>query len=116
MTVEPLPLTLLHDRMPEWWRPLALDLDGEIVQRRRRGVEALRVAPPTRTAVDPAPSAHGDGHSGTRIIDLVREAARSADAGYDGRIGDAEPPALVAAALADRLAVDTDSDVATLIS
>ena len=68
MTVEPLPSTLLHDRMPDWWRPLALDLDGEIVDRRRRGVEALRARAvdratrstpsPTRTATSTAGRAH----------------------------------------------------------
>ncbi len=44
MAVEPLPNTLLHDRMPDWWRPFAIDLDGAIVAHRRRHIEALREA------------------------------------------------------------------------
>jgi hypothetical protein len=116
MTMTPLPATLLHDRMSEWWRPLALDLDGEIVDRRRRGVEALRRALTPRNAVDAVAYAHGDELAGRRVIDLVRNAARSADAGYVGRVGDAEPPALVAAALADQLAVAPDADLSTLVS
>jgi len=116
MTATPLPATLLQDRMPEWWRPLALDLDGRIVDRRRRGVEALRAALSTDNAVDAVAFAHGDEPAGRRLIELVRNAARSADAGYLGRVGDAEPPALVAAALADQLAVAPDADLSTLIS
>ena len=52
MTAEPLPTTLLHDRMPDWWRPLALDLDGERIARRRRGVEALREALSRENVID----------------------------------------------------------------
>jgi hypothetical protein len=41
---------------------------------------------------------------------------RGADPRYQGRVGDAEPPALVAAALADQLASAPDSDFSTLVS
>ena len=43
-------------------------------------------------------------------------AARSADGAFAGDVGDAEPPALAAAALADQLAVEPDEDLSTLIA
>ena len=116
MSARPLPATLLHDRMREWWRPLALDLDGGLVERRRRGVEALRASISAEHAADAVAYAHGDELAGQRIIELVRGAARVAEPGYGGRVGDAEPPALVAAALADQLAVEPDSELSTLIA
>jgi hypothetical protein len=116
MAVEPLPSTLLRDRMPDWWRPFALDFDGGILAERRCAIEALREALSTRQAVDAVAFAHGDLEAGERIIDLVRHVARGADRRYDGRVGDAEPPALVAAALADQLASAPDADLSTLIS
>ena len=68
------------------------------------------------TAVDAVAYAHGDQGAGERVIDLVRRAVRGVDHTYEGRSGDAEPPALVAAALADQLAVAPSAELSTLIS
>jgi len=116
MATGPLPTTLLEDRMADWWRPLAVDLDGRIVGRRVDGVRALREGLSARNAVAAVAYAYGDEESGAAIIDLIRDAARHADPAYGGQVGDAEPPALAAAALADQLAVHPDSDLSTLIA
>jgi hypothetical protein len=116
MSAEPLPTTLLHDRMPDWWRPLGLDLDGERLARRREGVEWLREALSLDNIVNAVAFAHGDVVSGVRIIGTVRAAARSADGAFAGDVGDAEPPAMVAAALCDQLAVNPDSELSTVVA
>jgi hypothetical protein len=116
MSAEPLPTTLLQDRMPDWWRPLGLDLDGERLARRREGVEALRQALSLDNVVNAVAFAHGDVVSGVRIIGTVRSAARSADGAFAGDVGDAEPPAMVAAALCDQLAVNPGSELSTVVS
>ena len=116
MSAEPLPSSLLQDRMPDWWRPLGLDLDGERLARRREGVEALRQALSLDNVVNAVAFAHGDVVSGVRIIGSVRSAARSADGAFAGDVGDAEPPAIVAAALCDQLAVDPGSELSTVVS
>ena len=116
MSAEPLPTTLLQDRMPDWWRPLGLDLDGERLARRREGVEWLRRALSLDNIVNAVAFAHGDVVSGVRIIGTVRSAARSADGAFAGDVGDAEPPAMVAAALCDQLAVEPDSELSTVAS
>jgi hypothetical protein len=116
MGAQPLPTTLLQDRLPDWWRPLALDLDGQRLELRRAGVTALREALTRANAVDAVAYAFGDEAAGARVIATVRAAARSADAAFAGDVGDAEPPALVAAALADLLAVEPDDDLSTLIA
>jgi hypothetical protein len=116
MPAEPLPTTLLHDRMPDWWRPLGLDLGGDRLALRRRGVEALRSALSLENVVDTVAYAHGDHAGGERIIGTIRAAARSADGAFAGDLGDAETQALAAAALADQLAVDPDSEISTVVS
>ena len=116
MSAEPLPTTLLHDRMPDWWRPLGLDLDGERLARRREGVEWLREALSLENIVNAVAFAHGDVVSGVRIIGTVRAAARSADGAFAGDVGDAEPSAMVAAALCDQLAVNPDSELSTVVA
>jgi hypothetical protein len=93
-----------------------VDLGGERIARARRNVETLRHELSLGNAVDAVAYAHGDGEAGARIIDTVRVAARGAENGTPAAVGDAEPPALVAAALADQLAVEPDSEVSTLIS
>ena len=50
------------------------------------------------------------------MIAIIRDAARTVDVAFRGEAGDAEPPALVAAALAGQLAVEPDSALSTLIS
>jgi hypothetical protein len=116
MAVEPLPTTLLTDRIPDWWRPLTVDLGGERLARVRQSVETLRQALSFANALDAVAYAYGDPQAGERLIDTVRGAVRSVDAAYTAAVGDAEPPALAAAALADQLAVEPDSDLSTLIS
>ena len=102
--------------MPDWWRPLGLDLDGDRLARRRQGVEALRQALSVENVVNAVAYAHGDLVAGVRIIGTVRAAARSADGAFAGDVGDAEPPAIVAAALTDQLAVDPGSELSTAVS
>ena len=116
MAVQPLPTTLLNDRIPDWWRPLTVDLGGEPIARARLNAETLRHELSLGNAVDAVAYAYGDSEAGERIIDTVRVAARGAENGTPAAVGDAEPPALVAAALADQLAVEPDSEVSTLIS
>lgn len=116
MAAEPLPTTLLSDRMPAWWRPFTVELEREPLARVRDGIEALRHELSIENAVDAVAYAFGDEGAGTRIIDTVRSAIATKRNGYSPAVGDAEPPALVAAALADQLAVAPDSDLATLIS
>jgi hypothetical protein len=116
MAVEPLPTTLLTDRIPDWWRPLSVDLGDERLARIRQSAETLRQALSLANAVDAVAYAYGDQHAGERFINTVRGAVRSVDAAYAATVGDAEPPALAAAALADQLAVEPDSDLSTLIS
>jgi Arc/MetJ-type ribon-helix-helix transcriptional regulator len=116
MVVDPLPTTLLDDRVADWLRPFTVDLGGERITRLRQSVEALREALSLLNAVDAVAYAYGDESAGERIIETVRAAARNADTAYTAAVGDAEPPALVAAALADQLAVEPDSEVSTLIS
>ncbi len=116
MVVEPLPTTLLSDRMPAWWRPFTVELDREPLDRVRDDIEALRRELSLENALDAVAYAFGDEAAGARIIDTVRGAIASNRNGYSPAVGDAEPPALVAAALADQLAVAPDSDLATLIS
>ena len=114
MAVEPLPATLLEDRMADWLRPFTVDLGGERIARLRHSVEGLRDALSPSNAVDAVAYAYGDEAAGEGIIEIVR--AANSDEGYTAEVGDAEPPALVAAALADQLAVEPDSEVSTLIS
>ena len=116
MSAEPLPTTLLHDRMPDWWRPLGLDLDGQRLLDGARASSGCGEALSLDNIVDAVAFAHGDVVSGVRIIGTVRSAARSADGAFAGDVGDAEPPAMVAAALCDQLAVDPDSDLSTVAS
>ena len=116
MVVHPLPTTLVDDRMADWLRPFTVDLGGERFARLRQSIEALREALALPNAVDAVAYAYGDEAAGERIIETVRVAAQNVDADYTAAVGDAEPPALVAAALADRLAVEPDSDISTLIS
>jgi hypothetical protein len=116
MAVQPLPTTLLNDRIPDWWRPLTVDLGGERIARARLNAETLRHELSLGNAVDAVAYAYGDSEAGERIIDTVRVAARGAENGTPAAVGDAEPPALVAAALADQLAVEPDTEVSTLIS
>jgi hypothetical protein len=116
MAAEPLPTTLLEDSIADWWRPLAVDLDGQIVTRRLRDVETLRRALTLQLAVPAVAYAHGDAGAGREIIGVVRDAVRDVGARHEARVEDAEPKALVAAALADQLAVDPSSDLSTLVS
>ncbi len=116
MPDEPIPPTLVDDRLPDWWRPLTLNLDGDHLALRRAGVKALREGLSHDKAVDAVCYAHGDRVAGERIIDDVRAAARTADGAFAGDAGDAEPPALVAAAVADQLATAPTSDLSTLVS
>ena len=116
MTGDALPTTLIEDRISDWWRPLAVDLDGERVARRRQGIETLRQALSREHAVDAVAYAHGDAAAGARIITIIRDAARPVDVAFRGEVADAEPPALVAAALAGQLAAEPDTALSTLIS
>lgn len=116
MPADPLPLTLLQDRLPDWWRPLALNLDGDHLDLRRQGIEALRNELSLAEIVDMVAYAHGDDEAGERVIKTVRLTARSADGAFAGDVGDAEPAALVAAAIADQLAVRPDSELSTATS
>ncbi|HEX2703165.1 MAG TPA: hypothetical protein VHM72_07015 [Solirubrobacteraceae bacterium] len=116
MAVEPLPTTLLDDRMADWLRPFTIDLGHDRLARLRQSVEALRDAISFGNAIDAVAYAHGDEEAGERIIEAVRAAASTGGSTYTAAVGAAEPPALVAAALADQLAVDPDSDLSTLIS
>ena len=116
MAAEPLPTTLLEDRLPDWWWPLGLNLDGDRLALRRQGIEALRAGLSLDRVVDAVAYAHGNKAAGQRVIEAVRAAARSADGAFAGDVGDAEPPAMVAAALVDQLAVHPGSQVSTLIS
>jgi hypothetical protein len=116
MAVEPLPSTLLSDRMPAWWRPFAVELEGEPLARVRGGVEALRRALSRENVVDVVAYAFGDEAAGQRVIATIRLSLATNGATYSPGVGDAEPPALAAAALADQLAVAPDSELATLIS
>jgi hypothetical protein len=116
MDAERLPTTLLEDRFPQWWRPHSLELEGERLTRRRHGVEALRHALSHANAVAAVAYAHGDEAAGARIIDTVRVAVATEDPTFTATVGDAEPPALVAAALADKLASDPDSELSTLVA
>ncbi len=115
MAAEPLPTTLLRDRMPAWWRPFTVEPEGEPLARVRDGVEELRRALSFANAVDAVAYAFGDEAAGERIIDTVRSAT-PAVGGVQVAVGDAAPPAFVSAALADQLAVAPDSDLSTLIS
>lgn len=116
MPNDPLPRTLLQDRLPDWWRPLGLDLDGSHLALRRQGIEALREQLSIDNVIDAVAYAHGDRQAGDRIIDIVRATARSADGAFAGDVTDPEPPSLVAAALADHLAVQPSHELSTLIS
>lgn len=116
MAVEPLPITLLSDRMPAWWRPFTVELEDEPLARVRGDIEALRRALSRENAVDAVAYAFGDDGAGARIIDTVRLAIASNGGSRRPAVDDAESAALVAAALADQLAVAPDSDLSTLIS
>ena len=111
----PLP-TLLSDRVPQWWRPFTIDPTSERLDSVRDRVERLRESLSAANAVDAVAYAHGDPEAGARIIDAVRDATRQPAVSYEASVGDAEPPALVAAALADQLAVEPDSDLSTVLS
>jgi hypothetical protein len=116
MAAEPLPTTLLEDSIANWWRPLAVDLDGQIVTRRLRDIEALRRVLTLQLAVPAVAFAYGDAGAGREIIGLVRDAVRHPEARREARVEDAEPKALVAAALANQLAVDPSGDLSTVVS
>jgi|GEM_PF-2087384 Arc/MetJ-type ribon-helix-helix transcriptional regulator len=116
MAVERLPSTLVDERMADWLRPFIVDLAGERIGRLRRSVETLREALSLGNAVDAVAYAYGDKDAGERIIETVRVAMRNTGAAYTAAVSDAEPPVLVAAALADHLAVKPDSELSTLIS
>lgn len=116
MPADPLPPTLLQDRLPDWWRTLALNLDGDHLDLRRQGIEALRNELSLPEIVDMVAYAHGDDEAGERVIGVVRATARSADGAFAGDVGDSEPPALVAAAIADQLAVHPGSELSTATS
>jgi hypothetical protein len=116
MAIEPLPTTLLSDRVPQWWRPFTVDPTSERLARVRGRVERLRESLSAANGVDAVAYAHGDTQAGERIIDAIRDATRQPAVSYEASAGDAEPPALTAAALADQLAVEPDSDLSTALS
>jgi hypothetical protein len=116
MAVERLPPTLVDERMADWLRPFTVDLAGERIGRLRQGVGTLRDALSLGNAVDAVAYAYGDNAAGGRIIETVRAAVRISDPAYTAEASDAEPPVLVAAALADHLALEPDSELSTLIS
>jgi hypothetical protein len=114
--VEPLPITLLSDRMPAWWRPFTVELEDEPLARVRGDIETLRSALSRENAVDAVAYAFDDQAAGARMIVTVRLAIAANGGSRSPAVGDAESAALVAAALADQLAVAPDGDLATLIS
>lgn len=116
MATDPLPPTLLSDRVPQWWRPFTIDATSERMDSVRDRVERLRKALSLDDVVDAVAYAHGDRAAGERIIELIRLAGGQPGARYVASASDAEPPALCAAALADQLAVEPDSDTSTLVS
>ena len=84
MAVEPLPATLLEDRMADWLRPFTVDLGGERIARLRHSVEGLRDALSPSNAVDAVAYAYGDEAAGEGIIDYRAHFSELKRIGFNG--------------------------------
>jgi GTPase-associated system helical domain len=115
MTNSPIPATLVEDRLPDWWRALGVSLEGH-VQDRRAAITQLADAFTTATVVDAVAYAHGETSSGADLIVTVREHAREHDDTFAADVEDLEPAAMIAAALAHRLATESAGHLSTAIS
>ncbi|MEJ7655866.1 MAG: GTPase-associated system all-helical protein GASH [Thermoleophilaceae bacterium] len=111
-----LPANLLDDRLPDWWRVLGVDLDGEVVRMRRAAAKDLAQGLKAEQLAAAVAYAHGAADAGRSLIEATRAAARSHDESFAGDVGDREPPALVAAALAHHLAAFPDASDSTVLS
>lgn len=111
----PIPESLLEDRLPDWWRPLGVDITG-VVEPRRKAIAELAEGLRTADLVDVVAFAYGDATAGRALIDRVRQVARNHDESFAGDVGDAEPAAMEAAALAHHLAAHPTHRDSTVIS
>jgi hypothetical protein len=111
----PIPETVLADRLPDWWRPLGVSLDGRVDQR-REAIEKFANKLAIGDLVSTVGYAHGDREAGKAVIELLRAAAREFDDTFAGDVEDAEPAAMAAAALAHHLAVNPAHRDSTVIS
>lgn len=111
----PIPKTLLDDRLPDWWRALHLSLDGH-VEARRGAIIGLAGQLDATNLADAVLYAHGAVTSGESLIETIRSTSRDFDDAFAGDVGDLEPAAMIAAAVAHLLATRPTSAVATLAS
>lgn len=113
---EPLPQDLLEQRFPDWYRAVALDLNGEAIALRRAMVESMAARIEVKAAPDLVAYAHGRSVGGVTSIEWIREICREHDEAFAAEVGDAEPKVLAAAAIAHRLASDPSGQTSSLLS
>jgi hypothetical protein len=113
---EGLPKSLLDDRLPDWYRGVRIDLDGEVLAARKGAIESLSKTielPMTRSVVA---YAHGRKPRGEELIEWIRTAGRAQDETFSGDAGDLEPQVMVACAVANRLATQPRDSVTSVLS
>ena len=113
---ESLPQDLLEQRFPDWYRAVALDLNGEAIALRRAMVESMATRIEVKAAPDLVAYAHGRSVGGATSIEWIREICREHDEAFAAEVGDAEPKVLAAAAIAHRLASDPNDQTCSLLS
>ena len=113
---ELLPKNLLEQRFPDWFRAVALDLNGEAIALRRAMVESMAAEIEVEATPDLVAYAHGRSVGGAASIEWIRKTCREHDEAFAAEAGDAEPKVLAAAAIAHRLATDQGSETSIALS
>lgn len=113
---ESLPKDLLEQRFPDWFRAVALDLNGETIALRRAMVESMAAKIEVEATPDLVAYAHGRSAYGAASIEWIRRTCREHDEAFAAEAGDAEPKVLAAAAIAHRQATDQGSETSIALS
>lgn len=108
---EALPEDLLAQRLPDWYRAVSINIDGEHLATRRAMIEALAGDLDFESAEAAVAYAHGRKARGQQLIDALRTSAREHDPSFAADARDDEPQVMIAAALAHQLVTSPRSDL-----
>ena len=110
-----LPENLLAERLPDWYRAVSINLDGEHLETRRQIIEALAGEIDFETAEAAVAYAHARKARGSELIDALRETAREHDPSFAADWKDNEPQVMIGAAIAHRLVTEPRSKLSTVL-
>lgn len=113
---ETLPKDLLSERLPDWYRAVSINLDGEHLATRQKIIEALADQIDLDSAEATVAYAHARKGRGAELIEPLRETAREYDGSFAADAKDAEPQVLTGAAIAHRLVTKPRSDLSAVLS